>query len=492
MVGILLANLVLFSGCRERDEGPVPARSVPSSEVVAEPKALVMVGLIAGPQALWTDVRAGLGESGRRLPKHFPLLVTELLGVSPVLTGRFDLNEPARVALGVEGDRLQWALALRVQSGAELVAELTTGSQAAYRATSHDVLKELARVGADEVPARGVVSNWLIVATDSAALRSLGPYLGRKRIEDRLKAQTGELMLESAPSAGTKLADFWNAWWIRDGKLYQRELLSLLQGVAAEHMTDQLVALTSQVSTGVEHLLRGVRSSRVRLAIEETDLVVEGEQVTEHVWSTAAGTCAVIGQTPFAPTLAALAWGGQGALDIPLPDGPLQVRGPALLGVADSGQDMLGFADVGLMDTVPKTAGRIGAIFSEAARQSRKSAVPWTVSDGLHHGGRAWILAPSSKTGGSPPRKLQVALSDAGEAKGRSRWIVTTHSAGQLPQWGAERATLPWSRRCDEVVFGASLGSTPNRVALWGTQSDRAKGVLVLQGRAPLRSLLSF
>ncbi len=481
---VVVLGLLLSNSCREEAK-PTPARGA-LPVTVAAPGSLVMQGVIAGPQVFWQDVRTGLGEEGRRLPKHFPLLVTELLGVSPVISGRFELNEPIRVALGVDGARLRWALALRVRSGAELVAELSTGATAPYRVTRNPHLQELARPGAEEIVARGVSSNWLVLASDSETLRAYAPYLAFTRVEDTTTAQTGRLALTSTPAAGAKLAEFWRDWWTRSGESLRGDMSLMTGDLSAEFAATELSRLAAHVARGAETLLRGLVRSRFELGVDGTHFVLTGQHETAQRWRPAADNCQVLSKSPYLPTLAAFAWGAEGALELPLTDGALELRAPMLLGVAEHEHATVGFADVSSNLAPDAAARRLHELFARKAPESTKTDRPWTVKSRVKAGAREWTFSPvQSARAATPSRALRLVLLAAGEAhEDRSRWLVLADGS-ELPGWGTPGAELPWSPACERLLFGAALGAPPNAIALWVAST---KTGVELQGRAPLRS----
>lgn len=207
---LLVVALVLgvgVGGCRKEsvDSRSGSAELPAAEQSPAAPTGLVANVFVAHPQRSWTEARTALGASGRFLPRKFPLVLARLLSASPVLSGRFVPELPTLGAVGqlATTTELGWVLAFRVRSGAELVAELSTGGSAAFRAVRKDGLVVLERASE---PAFGVSNNHLLVASDQDALIQFGAYAARiKRNRDLRALGAGQ------PVAQLELTDFFGA-----------------------------------------------------------------------------------------------------------------------------------------------------------------------------------------------------------------------------------------------------------------------------------------
>lgn len=130
--------------------------------------------VIPRPQQSY-DAARQVGAEGRTLPWQLPVLLAHQLGLPPLTSGRFLSQHPVVGALSVAEGEMSWALAFRVVSGAEIVAELSTGADARFSAQVHDGVTVLRG-------ARGslaVVDSTLLLGSSEATLIEYSPYLAR-------------------------------------------------------------------------------------------------------------------------------------------------------------------------------------------------------------------------------------------------------------------------------------------------------------------------
>jgi hypothetical protein len=131
------------------------------------------------------------------------------------MSGRFLPELPVAGAVVALGDQLGWVLGFPVQSGAELVAELTTGSGAPFRVRMLADVVLLERSGPSVF---GVANNRLLVASSRAALEKLGAYVARQGAPSVITNQPVTLQL--APGAGPQLS----AWAALRSQLWSQHL----------------------------------------------------------------------------------------------------------------------------------------------------------------------------------------------------------------------------------------------------------------------------
>ncbi|HEY4107047.1 MAG TPA: hypothetical protein VGM44_24270, partial [Polyangiaceae bacterium] len=121
------------------------------------------------------------------LPAGFPMLVVSLLGLPPLCADSFDPETATvgAIARDVNGE-LGWVLAVHTLSGPELVAKLSTGAHAPFRALPSEsrgltLLQSATDAGAKQNSdfALGVFDNYLLVASNAETLRAVGPYVAR-------------------------------------------------------------------------------------------------------------------------------------------------------------------------------------------------------------------------------------------------------------------------------------------------------------------------
>src|SRR5690606_16492955 len=133
---------------------------------------------VAQPATLYALVRQAAiakGAHAKRvgaLPQSLPLLVVSVLGLPPLTAGRLaDGGDWLGLVTRTREGTASFALAVPVQSGSELVAELTLGAGAPRRAVARSGFTELQgpNVGVLGAMCVGVASNWLVFGPSCAA-----------------------------------------------------------------------------------------------------------------------------------------------------------------------------------------------------------------------------------------------------------------------------------------------------------------------------------
>ncbi|HEY3666390.1 MAG TPA: hypothetical protein VGL19_10335, partial [Polyangiaceae bacterium] len=105
-----------------------------------QPRGLLGELTLSHPGLSFKALRDLGGPLSALLPAGFPLLVSSVLGLPPLSADSFDPELPAfgallQAATGEPG----WVLAVHAVSGPELVAKLSTGDHAPFRAASASV-----------------------------------------------------------------------------------------------------------------------------------------------------------------------------------------------------------------------------------------------------------------------------------------------------------------------------------------------------------------
>lgn len=444
-------------------------------------------GTAASPQQLWEDVRAGLGERGRALPKHYPLLVTKLLGVSPVLTGRFRIQAPLRASVALKAGELQWVVGLPLHSGSELLAELTTGSGAPYLAEKAEGHVRVHRPGTQEFPARGVSGNWLLLASSADALKLLGAYVGHASIEANIPAPAGSIVLRSLPGAEKRLASWARSWWAASGRAAQQRLLEATLQPALGQMVEAISGVTSQAAAASVELLEATTHSEVSVSMRGTVLQFVGKHGGSLPWQVSSDACEVVARSPFDNTSFATAWGTRGGLSWPLSDraglpgaahgghraDELRLMGPALLGVAEA-ERSVAFGQVQLQPTEPRVLQRWFESWL-----GRSEATAWRVRAKQEPFGTSFRFLPDR----GPTNAVQGFEVAVATGEPWTRWVIARDGAASFTRWAHGASRLPWTDDCAKLLFGMSLGVNQSRLGVWAISDVDG---FTVQARLPL------
>jgi hypothetical protein len=176
--GLTLAILAFAPACKSRSE-PQPLASAVVVPAPPPPKGLAAELVVPRPNEFWVGVRGLLGTVGELLPKSAELAFGTSVGLSPIAATSLDLSAPLVGAVALEGPRQAFVLAVRVTSGAELVAHLTTGNTPTHRVQNDGAVRVLEPIAAARPgPALAVLDDMLLVGT-RAELPVLGPYVVR-------------------------------------------------------------------------------------------------------------------------------------------------------------------------------------------------------------------------------------------------------------------------------------------------------------------------
>ncbi len=359
LIGVCV--LLLCCGCEgcQRTEGaaaaPVATAAKPGPHRIQPPENLIAELVIPQPQASWSHVRAGLGPTAALLPAKYPLLLAKLLAASPVLSGRFLPDLPAVGALAGDAQQVDWVIGFRVHSGAELVAELTTGSDAPFKAESLERVVLLNHAGEH---AFGVANNHLFVASRRDALVSLAAYASQivPRAEQTSAAAVVTFRHHFGEFLRERLTLVSKSWL--DTLAQQLSEQKQRQGSASNGRPDLLMRNLEQLVQTVSTDVASIRAGRLELTIDAQEIELKGDFEMSELPEASAEPCAALGQLPASTSsfllLASMAGGQDAELagghwsDVLLPenvneqqrqrlrDGLSKVAGPLLFGIADS------------------------------------------------------------------------------------------------------------------------------------------------------------
>lgn len=173
------------SSCEDQSGGAAPSASAAADLApVPEPDGLAAEVLVPKPEATYAELRAIAGTSAALLPKSFPLLAVTLLGLPPITADAIDGTLPATAAVGESVKQgLAPVLALRVRSGPDLMARLTTGAEAPFGVEAHAasgvavLIPKPGKASGDIT--LGVVGNTLLAAREQEDLVRYGPFAAR-------------------------------------------------------------------------------------------------------------------------------------------------------------------------------------------------------------------------------------------------------------------------------------------------------------------------
>jgi hypothetical protein len=204
--------LLLVAACAKPSDAPRPAASQKPAAVVA-PSGLIAELVVPDPRKLWSALKKLGGSRAEFLPSNFELALFSVLDLPPRVAGyvRPDTSVVGVVLAPAAGAPPVLVLAVRTVRGSELVDELTRGDGAALRA-ERDGSPVTVLVGAKPNPVLGVVDDWLLVGSDTAALRSAGVYLGRGLGARRLSEEPLTIDVNRAALRGPLAASVRERW----------------------------------------------------------------------------------------------------------------------------------------------------------------------------------------------------------------------------------------------------------------------------------------
>ncbi|HVW25978.1 MAG TPA: hypothetical protein VHC69_11460 [Polyangiaceae bacterium] len=176
-----MSCLVSGLGCRhDRREAPTAA-SATVLAVVPEPAGLLLRGALRQPSAVYRELQRTLGGRARFLPNNLSVAIATTFFDAPLSAGLIDDGSPmALCVLRNDGGDTNTVAALRLTSGRELVAAVTTGSDARFTARKDaSGVTVLSRAAPDPRVALGVFADRLLFSDSEASLLAAGPFLAR-------------------------------------------------------------------------------------------------------------------------------------------------------------------------------------------------------------------------------------------------------------------------------------------------------------------------
>jgi hypothetical protein len=202
-----LATLSVVAGCHRappHEEAVRVGAKVVANASVSAPKELVAEGTLRRPDEVWPRLRDALGRRGRALPRGFPLAIAALSGFSPLVAGLLDGAAKVPFAILATPSGVSFVLGLRVTSGRELSAALTTGRDAAFTANA-DPVHGLSVLVPKRAPAELAVAlsgDELLVASSREALELSGAYVAAAESRTPESGEVIELTSSSAALGG--------------------------------------------------------------------------------------------------------------------------------------------------------------------------------------------------------------------------------------------------------------------------------------------------
>ena len=187
-VALAVALGAVSLGCANKRHAPSGSSAAVALPVLPEPTGVLGELSLAHPDATYRALRELGRPLSSLLPAGFPMFAATLAGLPPLSADSFDADLPA-VGLLVQGANGEpgWVLAAHVLSGPELVAKLTTGDHAPFRALTSGApglkaLEPSAASGTTPPPAAfslAVFDNYLLVGSSAELLVAAGPYTAR-------------------------------------------------------------------------------------------------------------------------------------------------------------------------------------------------------------------------------------------------------------------------------------------------------------------------
>lgn len=234
--------MLALGACQPQASEPPRPRAAP----VHVPDGLLADVVTPNLQACWDALRSQLGKTGAWLPEPVALAVVQLLGVPPLMAGRFQSERPAHAAVAFDGPELEWVAALPITSGREFAAELATGSGAPFRVRGTGRILHLdgrTRSGA----ALGVSGQFLLIGSSSEAIDRLGAFVVQQRAQ---VPALGQLLAKVTPRAA--IAALTSAYLDRaplgagrsTGSVVESERFDVLAESAADALLDEVGELT--------------------------------------------------------------------------------------------------------------------------------------------------------------------------------------------------------------------------------------------------------
>lgn len=132
LVALAPLSVVAFfplSACR-KSAPPAPSEKV--APAPARPAEVVFEASLPAPREFWPRLRELAGPIGEVMPRGPELFVCGVASIPPLSAGLLDLSSPL-VAVWVAGEAPGFVLGVHLASGAELIAQVSTGAHPTHR-----------------------------------------------------------------------------------------------------------------------------------------------------------------------------------------------------------------------------------------------------------------------------------------------------------------------------------------------------------------------
>ncbi len=179
---IVVVTALVSTACRRRSTPPAPATSSSSSVPVraTQPEGVLGELYVAHPDRAWLRFQPLLAAALGFKPVTFSATLTDLLGIPAAYSPNVAVEKPI-VGVVVDGDSPRAVIGIRMSSGGELVAALTTGRNPTHRArpaadAKVTLLEPQRRAPVGDL-ALGVAGNALLVGAHGADLEKYGAYV---------------------------------------------------------------------------------------------------------------------------------------------------------------------------------------------------------------------------------------------------------------------------------------------------------------------------
>jgi hypothetical protein len=276
LFGCGLTLAAALPACREEVRRPPPV-SVAAPEPVA-PASLLARFVLPRPQRSYEAFHAA--NPGAGLPAQFVVLLVHQLGLPPLVSGRFLPQHAVVGAFSVLDGQFGWVLGFRVASGAELVAELSTGPEARFSRVEGTKLVLLRGAKAS----LAVVDSTVLLASSEVLLRDYADYVARAPLPQALQTAVDVPQVDAewqlTPAAGG-LIDAALASGVQSA--LSRFEAALRTEISARGSTPDRVNLSELLSLGgdgvvaLRKLLQNITHGSFQLRLAGANLALHGE-----------------------------------------------------------------------------------------------------------------------------------------------------------------------------------------------------------------------
>ncbi len=230
LLGIAVASLG-GGGCEQKSEAPAPSASAPVVRAPERaPEGTLLEVVVPNPRAAWRFARDLTHGSRGPLPNSFELALGTELGLGATDSTTIDPDRPLTLALEPGPEKASWVLGVPLREPLGLLASLSRGRDARYRAEKKQGMTLLHAAG--QKYALGLVGSYLIAAPQSEAVLRHGPNLAL-RLPSRAKEVESALVWGGASQ--TMVRSTWVAWLERAWQAESGELRASAQDARSEN-----------------------------------------------------------------------------------------------------------------------------------------------------------------------------------------------------------------------------------------------------------------